>query len=83
MMIPSELPPGTGILPPNSSGNGHNFMCAGGDMPAVFQHAEQMLRSQMLPQMPPQLNPQQMRILQNLQQFSKKVIGIFCTIDIL
>ena len=87
MMIPSE--------PPTSASNGHF-----GDVPAVFQQAEHMLRTQLLSQLPAnqmlgqlsssqlinqlsanqmpasqlaQLNPQQMRILQNLQQLSKKV----------
>ena len=83
MMIPSELPPGIGGILPTSAGaggpNGHNHFsaAAGGEFPAFFgQHAEQLLRSHMLTGGgggPPQLNPQQMRILQNLQQFTKKV----------
>ena len=75
MMIPSEPPVQP---PPATAANGHFT-----ELPAVLQQAEQMVRSQLLSQLPrgqvnpsqqlAHLNPHQIRILQNIQEFSKKV----------
>ena len=77
MMIPSEIPPSQ--LSSSSSPSSHF-----GEVPSVFQQAEQMLRNQLLHQTSqqhqhqqqqlPQLHPQQLRLIQNLQHFTKKVI---------
>lgn len=75
-MIPSEIPPSQ--LSSSSSPSSHF-----GEVPSVFQQAEQMLRNQLLHQTSqqhhhqqqqlPQLHPQQLRLIQNLQHFTKKV----------
>jgi forkhead box protein P len=63
MMIPSEMPSLT--MGDNGHGNGHFNPEASN----VFQHADQMMRSQLFGQMP-QMGSDQMQMLQNLQNMA-------------
>ena len=80
-MIPSDLPP-VSHPEPRSLGENGNY----GDVPSILQHAEQLMRSQLLGQLPqqqlsqlPQLltklpgpAPDQLQMLQSLQQFGQR-----------
>ena len=94
-MIPSDLPP-VSHAEPRSLGENGNY----GDIPSILQHAEQLMRSQLLGQLPqhqlsqlPQLltklpgpAPDQLQMLQSLQQFGQKqkeVRDAFITPDFL
>jgi len=65
MMIPSEMPSVT--MGENGHGNGH-FKSEPSN---VFQHAEQLMRSQLMGQMP-QMGSDQMQMLQNLHQMKQE-----------
>ena len=66
MMIPSEQ---LSSLPPNQNGGHHHHHVGGGHFgEAMFQHAEQLVRSQLLGQ----LGQDQMQLLHSLQQLGRK-----------
>lgn len=66
MMIPSEMPSGENGL------HGKNHFGGRVDNPNVFQQAEQLMRSQLLGQQLPGIGPDQMQMIQNLQQIGRK-----------
>jgi len=68
MMIPSEMPSVT--MGENGHGNGH-FKTEAGN---VFQHAEQMMRSQLMGQMGQMTGQDQVQMLQSLQNMAGRKV---------